>query len=228
MDDRRLFGGPDKWVLPKIGEARLSCPFGWACLSRPLKRIGLSNVMHRTCQAGPSERTRQAHPSEGRTRQVGPSESLGRACRASRDWTNRRSSHLFGATRRWDKPLVQVVSYHQIWVVNGHPRPGKPHHLANLCPPFGLVAVNGTAGTRRLVTSEGASLQTIRGVIKEGLTFTTHTPLMRVVLLAVKANHRRDGSHLSAQSGRRSWVVVFRSHGGVVCVPVDRPVNKRP
>jgi hypothetical protein len=66
------------WCALRRGRIRGGAELGGACLSCPQNRDGLSNVIRRTRQAGPSDLTSQAGPSEV-TSQAGPSEVTSQA-----------------------------------------------------------------------------------------------------------------------------------------------------
>ena len=76
-------------------------------------------------------------------------------------------------------------------MVKEHPRPGKPHDLADFLPHGRLVAMYPAVGTEGLCLHEGTALAPRLCVLQQRRAIGAQ-PLCAVLAFAIKANHQRD------------------------------------
>ena len=85
-----------------------------------------------------------------------------------------------------------------------HPGAGESHYLPDALAQPGLVAVNGTLRTSRLVWSERAPIQTAHCILAQGIALRAKLPVRTAMTAAVDLNYRGDGR-------------LFTSHPWFVC-----------
>lgn len=116
-------------------------------------------------------------------------------------------------TRLLCRPVLRVpagiehVPQSQVGVPEGHAGAGVAHHGSYLLAHVGSIAVHAAAGTRRLVLSEGAALNALLRVPKQGDAVRAEPRLgccggglgggARVMVLAVHGDHHLNGALLS-------------------------------